>query len=129
MEASHQHYIQQINELKERLAIELSRNHALATSATRGAHSLSFSYGNSSNASLIEQTYEQTSDNESHTRFKAKSCRRHRHRAIKHNKELFKPRHVAVDFEAPSGSFAGDYYFDCCNIIFLFVNVFIEPRC
>jgi len=102
MEASHQHYIQQINELKERLAIELSRNHALATSAARGAHAMSFSYGNSSNASLIEQTCEETSDNETQTRFKPKASRRHARRVMKH-KALKKPRHVAVDYEAPSG--------------------------
>ena len=102
MEGSHQQYIQQINELKERLAIELSRNHALATSAARGAHAMSFSYGNSSNASLVEQTYEQASDNENQTRFKPKTPRRRTLRVVKH-KGLRKPRHVAVDYEAPSG--------------------------
>ena len=97
MEASHQHYIQQINELKERLAIELSRNHALATSAAHGAHPLSLSCTNSSNGSLLEQTFD---DDE--TRFKTRHSSHHAHRAVK-QKALRRPRHVAVDYEAPSG--------------------------
>ncbi|XP_065054453.1 E3 ubiquitin-protein ligase TRIM37-like isoform X2 [Rhopilema esculentum] len=101
MEASHQHYIQQINELKERLAIELSRNHALASTAARGAHSVLHPCSTSSNASLLEQTIEQTSDNETQTR-RGKQPSRRSHGAAK-QKALRKPRHVVVDYEMPSG--------------------------
>ena len=107
MEASHQHYIQQINELKERLAIELSRNHALASTAARGAHSVLHPCSTSSNASLLEQTIEQTSDNETQTR-RGKQPSRRSHGAAK-QKALRKPRHVVVDYEMPSGKFALSY--------------------
>ena len=100
METTHQHYIQQINDLKERLAIELSRN--TISTVAHGAHALAIACPNSSTASLLEQTIDQTSDNEVQSRFKKKLPNRQSYGIVK-QKALRKPRHVAVDYEMPSG--------------------------
>ena len=100
METTHQHYIQQINDLKERLAIELSRN--TISTVAHGAHALAIACPNSSTASLLEQTIDQTSDSEAQSRFKKKLPNRQSYGIVK-QKALRKPRHVAVDYEMPSG--------------------------
>eukprot|EP00794_Sanderia_malayensis_P014324 gene14324-15813_t len=100
-EVTQQHYIQQINDLKERLAIELSRNHAIASSAAR--HSLSLTCPDSSSTSLIEQTIDQSSDGEIPLNFSKKKLTSRQLRRSTRQKSLRKPRHVAVDYEMPSG--------------------------
>ncbi|KAL9982066.1 hypothetical protein ACROYT_G010856 [Oculina patagonica] len=96
LETGQTQYIQQINDLKERLAIELSRNHAPTPTAAAG------SVSDMSHVSLLEQSLDNMDDDNDHLVTKQHSDGQ----VMIRQAQSSRPRatvHTAIDVETASG--------------------------
>jgi len=102
LETGQTQYVQQINDLKERLAIELSRNHPPTAAAATAAAAATGNVTDMSHVSLLEQSLDSMEDENDHVVTKQQGDTQ----ALTRQAHSIRPRvtvHTALDVEAASG--------------------------